>query len=128
MVKIKIIFSGKKAEIAQLVHSDGNSPAEEFISELKKRKPTEFIKLIALLERFAEFGEIRDITKFRSEIPPLYAFKAQQTRLFCFFLPGASKKTIVLLNGYKKESRKLSTTDSKKALQLYELFIKENKK
>lgn len=76
--------------------------------------PNERIKLLKLLKRMGEAGEIKDKTKFMYEGDKIYAFKPQPDRFLCFFF---SDKKIILTNAFRKKQQKLPENEKNKALK-----------
>lgn len=93
------------------------------ISYVNKLKETEKTKIIALITRFANEGEIRNKEKFKIEEHPIYCFKSDDIRVLCFFLPNPQMKSIVLTNCYKKKSNKMPPSEFKRALSIYKQII-----
>lgn len=117
---IEILVSGDKADIFVYKDDNGNKPVLLFIDQLQKNDQS---KIFPLLNLFAEKGEIRNDEKFKLEEKPIFAFKSYQVRLFCFFLPKASKKSLVLTHGYIKKKNKVPKKELDKAKNIYHKVI-----
>lgn len=111
-----LYVSGREADILVVVNDRGTSPVSDFIDKLDR---SDQIKIARLLLEFAERGEIVNTEKFKIEEKPIYAFKARQVRILCFFLPNAQRKTVVLTNGFIKKSQKLPRTELERARKIY---------
>ena len=107
---------GEVADILVYVDQSKVSPADSFISGLPRPEKN---KLDRYIQEFANRGTIRNDEKFKCEENPIFAFKAHHERVFCFFLPDAPKKTLVLTHGYSKKTQKISPRELKKAHQMY---------
>jgi phage-related protein len=115
-MSIELYVQGEKADIYVYVDSGGQQLAADFIDQLDESDQK---KVLQLLRRFAQKGEIHNREKFRLEEKPIYAFKSFQIRILCFFLPDAAKRTIVLTHGLKKKQDKLSRSELDKANRIY---------
>jgi phage-related protein len=103
----------------------GNCPTIDYIKNLNDSEKQKFL---ALINHFAEHGEIRNREKFRIEEKPIYAFKSFQLRVLCFFLPDMSKKTIVLTHAFKKKSEEMPKQEVERAKRIHNEVIGEIKK
>jgi hypothetical protein len=115
-VPIKLLLAGDGAEIYVYVNQRGDAIASDFIDGLSL---SDAKKIVALLRRFADRGEVQNREKFRLEEKPIYAFKSSQVRLLCFYLPDASKRTIVLTHGLIKKQDELPPPELIKAKRIY---------
>lgn len=121
-MSVRLLKSGRSADLYEYVNEAGKSFVDEFISscEVSQQK-----KIIKLLDTFIELGEIRNIEKFRCEENPVFVFKEFQARLYCFFLPDQTKKSIVLTHGTNKKRDKASSADLERAKRIYQEITKK---
>lgn len=122
---IKLLTSGTKSDIFVYIDYRQACPTTDFIDELTK---SEQVKIIALINRFAQHGEIRNEQKFRIEESPIFTFKSFQVRVPCFFLPGAEKRAIVLTHAFKKKSDKIPKQELERARRIYNEVNEEKRK
>ncbi len=115
-MKHDLLYSGAAADIRVCVGNRGNAPAVDFLEGLPV---VEGAKMVRLIEEFANRGEIRNTERFRAEDQGIYALKSGKVRIFCFFLEGAPRKTLVLTHGYKKASRRIPRGEFLRALRIY---------
>lgn len=78
-----------------------------------------------MLRDFSDRGEIRNTEKFNHEKDGIYAFKSFRVRILCFFLPGASKRTVVLTHGFIKKREELPSKELEKALRIRVEIVKQ---
>src|SRR5205085_12019438 len=77
----------------------GTRPSHAF-EYYKSLKAEERIKLLRLLKRMGDAGEIKDTTKFNFEGDQIYTFKPKPQRFLCFFFTG---KKIIITNAFCKK-------------------------
>ena len=118
-------WSDVGADILVYVDHRDNSPADSFISRLSRQEKN---KIDRYIKEFASRGAIRNKEQFRCERSPIYAFKAHQARVLCFFLPNTTKPTLILTHGYSKQTNKISPTELDKADRMYSDVIKAQPK
>lgn len=85
--------------------ADGDDvPVRSFLLELGKSRPNELKRLRVLFNRMAEVGKIINEYQFKDVDghKPLYEFKANDVRIFCFF----DDKKLILVEGDIKKSDK----------------------
>jgi len=114
---LKLLFSDQahKARIFEIVRN-GKSTIEKFFdNELRKKRPHDFIRMMNLILRFAEQGQIRNREKFVHEVEQIYAFKENQVRVYCFFGKG---NDLILCNGAIKKQDQARPEDLDKARKL----------
>jgi len=114
-VPLELYYSGQAADVHVYTNSRGDALAADFIESLPKGDQ---IKIIRLIQLFADNGDIRNPQKFRLEENPIYALKSFQVRILCFFLPKQQRKTLVLTHGFVKKSYKLPKSELDKARQI----------
>lgn len=114
---IEILISGEKADIFVYRDDSGVKPVIFFIDQLQINVQS---KIFPLLQLFADKGEIRNDEKFKLEEKPIFVFKSYQVRLYCFFYPKASKKTLVLTHGYIKKKNKVPKIELDKAKKIFQ--------
>jgi hypothetical protein len=78
-------------------------------------------KIVALLDRTAEFGPPQNLEKFRAVKGDLMEFKSFQDRLFCFF---DGPRVLVLTHGVRKQRNRHSAADIRRAETLREAYIR----
>ncbi len=121
---IELLISGINADIYEYIDSRGSSPSRVFMEGLPE---FEREKADALLRRFALLGAIRNEEQFIAEEKPIYAFKSFQVRLCCFFLPRATRKTLVITHGFKKKQGKMPRNELVRAKRIFNEIISEYK-
>lgn len=104
-------YKGERFEIEWFFDEREQSEVLEYYKSL----PTPLqAKTMALFERLATLGEIRDRTKFNSEGDGLYAFKPIPHRFLCFFVKG---RKIIVTNAFHKKTDKLPKSEKDRALR-----------
>ncbi|MDR3491136.1 MAG: type II toxin-antitoxin system RelE/ParE family toxin [Gammaproteobacteria bacterium] len=111
MIREYIAYKGAAFTIEWYYDSKGASPAFQYYKALNA---VERIKLLRLLKRIGDAGEIKDKTKFNYEGDQIYAFKPKPQRFLCFFFTG---KKIIMTNAFCKKQQKLLKSDKEKALK-----------
>lgn len=76
-------------------------------------------KVAALFDLFADFGEIRNREKFVLEEKPIFAFKSFRIRICCFFIPNASRRSIVLTHGFIKKKDDMPKEELDRAMRIH---------
>lgn len=117
-----IAYAGKKFTIEWYFDSNGKSMAFDYYKSLTV---PERIKVLQLLKRMGDAGEIKDTTKFNYEGDHLYAFKPKPNRFLCFFFTG---KKIILTNAFRKKQPKLPRNEKARAEKHkhdYEMRVKK---
>ena len=112
MIREYIAYSGNKLTIEWYFDSNGKSMALDYYNSLTK---PERIKVLFLLKRMGDGGEIKDTTKFNYEGDHLYAFKPKADRFLCFFFAG---QKIILTNAFRKKQQKLPENEKMRAKKL----------
>ena len=106
-----IAYRGEKFTIEWYFDENYNSEVLEYFNNLSE--PLK-IKTLVLFKRFAEFGKIRDRTKFNFEGDALFAFKPIPHRFLCFFV---KEKRIIITNAFHKKTDKLPKAEKERALK-----------
>ena len=117
-----IAYEGDCFTIEWYLDEKHNSPALDYYQSLDQDQRLQVLKLF---KRMGDAGEIKDITKFRSEGDKIYAFKPQPDRFLCFFQEGAK---IIVTNGFRKKQQKLPKGEKEKAISLREHYLARVKK
>ncbi len=112
---IEIYIPGRMADIYAYHNPRNEALAVDFIDGLNSSDQS---KLTRLLEAFVERGEIRNTEKFKHEKDGIFAFKSYQVRILCFYLPDASKRSVVLTHGFIKKREELPPKEFEKALRI----------
>lgn len=120
MIKEYIAYEGVSFTIEWYYDSKGISQAFEYYESLKVE---ERIKLLRLLKRMGDAGEIKDKTKFNFEGDQIFAFKPKPQRFLCFFFTG---KKIIITNAFFKKQDKLPKNEKEKALKYKSDYEKRN--
>lgn len=115
-MKHNALFSGAVADVRACMGNRGNTPAMDFLESLPD---FEQVRMMRLIEEFASRGEIRNTARFRAEGRGIYALKSGQIRILCFFLSGATRKTLVLTHGYRKTTQKMPRDEFLRAFRVY---------
>lgn len=120
----RIAYTGKAYTVEWYFDLKGKSMALDYYNSLTAQ---ERIKVLMLLKRMGDAGEIKDTTKFNYEGDQLYAFKPKPDRFLCFFYTG---KKIILTNAFRKKQPKLPKNEKTRAMRLkndYETRVKKGK-
>ena len=115
-----IAYEGSSFTIEWYCDTRNRSPALEYYNSLDN---DDRIKVLKLLKRMGDYGEIRDITKFMNEGDKIYAFKPQPDRFLCFFYQGDK---IIVTNAFRKKQQKLPPREKKKAVKIRNDYIKRD--
>ena len=100
------------------------SPIEEYIESLDS--PTQK-KVLALLKRFVEKGNIFNKEQFRKERGEIWAFKANQARLLCFYYPKAPNKLLVITSCLTKKKNKMPPIELDRADTIRQTILNNEK-
>jgi phage-related protein len=108
-----VIHAGKKLQIEFYQKTDGEMPAKRYLESLPDRTQA---KLLALVRWISDDGQIYDKEKFRivNKRERIFEFKPYKYRFFSFFIEEGK---LIITNGYKKASQKVSKKDLKIAIQ-----------
>lgn len=123
IVKEFVVYKGEKYQIEWYFDEKGNSEAFQFFEKCNEDLQ---IKLLALVKRMGDIGEIKDKTKFNFEGDQIFAFKPKPNRFLCFFTKG---KKIIITNGFIKKVQKLPKNEKLRSLKRkedYEERVKKN--
>lgn len=118
-----IFYQGEKFQVEFYYDEKGELPAKKYFDASSQKVK---VKLLALVKYMAENGKIFDITKFRQvdKKEKIYEFKPLSERFFNFFYEG---NKIILTNGYRKKTRKVSQKDLDKAINIKKDYELRNK-
>ena len=105
-----IAYKGPYFTIEWYCNEQGDSDVLNYVNNLSPERQR---KILVLLRRMGDIGEIFDKTKFRYEGDKVYAFKPQPDRFLCFFFSG---KKIIITNAFEKKTDKLPQNEKQKAL------------
>ncbi len=119
-MELQLYRRGERADILVALDKDGASAAHAFIESLSR---AEEVRIVRCISEFAERGVIRNEQKFRHEGNGIYVFKGHQARLFCCFLPVATRPSIVLLSGYTKKRDRMDRAAYDRAMRAYHAII-----
>lgn len=123
MSKEYIAYEGSAYVVEWYFDQNGRSQSFDYYNLLSDN---EKIKILRLLKRIGDAGEIKDTTKFNYEGDKIYAFKPKPDRFLCFFF---EKGKIIITNAFRKKQQKLPMNEKIKALSSkkdYELRVKES--
>jgi len=98
--RLVVVVRGAMRTIEYAVCINESSPARDFIESLNESDQR---KLVALLGRMAEHGNVPNKEQFKHVDGKLFEFKKHQIRVFCF----RDGDSWILTNGYKKKEDKL---------------------
>ncbi len=118
-----IAYQGTCFTIEWYCDEQGESDVFNYYRQLP---PERRRKVLTLFSRMGEIGKIFDKTKFRHEGDPIYVFKPQPDRFFCFFFTG---RKIIITNAYEKETNRVPQQEKRKALirrERYEQRVSED--
>jgi len=117
-----VICEGEAFTLEWYFNEAGKSLAKSYFDNLDEKMQA---KALALFQRMADIGIIRDITKFRNEGDDIYAFKPQPERFLSFFQKG---KKIIITNGFVKKSDKLPEAEKERAIAARKDYLSRTKK
>ena len=106
-----VIHHGIEYTLEWYYDNKGKSQALEYFNALSLIQKRKTLRLFVLM---GDFGQIHDVTKFRSEEDAIYAFKPQPDRFLCFFFRG---KKIIVTSAFRKKQDKLPRQEKEKALK-----------
>ncbi len=115
LISVHAIWRGARFSICEIAQGD-RYPVTRFIEGLGIQEKS---KIVSLYRQLAETGIIRNTTKFVHEEDGIYAFKANQARVYCFF---DSDKLVLLTNGATKKQRKADPNELARARRLREAY------
>jgi phage-related protein len=119
--QLKEILEGKRHDIFALVDND-RCVLEEFMKDLPR---PEQVKVLALMERMADYGSPQNDQKFKHLEGPLYELKSYQVRIPCFF-DGA--RVVILTHGFLKKRDRTPRTEIDRALRMAKEYFSERKR
>ncbi|MBA7656584.1 hypothetical protein ES703_64510 [subsurface metagenome] len=120
MLVKKIIIKGDKKNIAVFV--DGNKcECIDYIESLEKKTK---LKLKARMNVMANKGIIRNTDIFKYLEDKIYEFKADYSRVYCFF----EQNTIICTNGADKAKRKITKRQIDKAKKIRKQYFEEERR
>ena len=110
MKKEFVANRGDRLTLEWYFDTNGRSSALEYFEELSF---SEKKKLFYVFMQLSKRGKVFNKEKFRCEGDKIYAIKASQDRLLCFFFDGVK---LIVTNGFKKKSNKMPRREKEKAL------------
>lgn len=110
-MSLREICRGRWGSVIMAVLAKQVCPAVDFIAE---QKPGDKAKLMALFERYAEYGPIPNREKFKKVADNLFEFKSFQLRMFCY----QKGRQLVLTHGVKKKRDDLRPADIERAKRI----------
>ncbi len=116
-----VAYRGTEFSIEWYFDNSGKSQAFSYFESMGDKQQD---KLLYLIKRLGDHGEIKDITKFRHEDEQIYAFKPKPDRFLCFFFKGGK---VVITNAFVKKRDKLPAKEKAKAVQCREDYEKRLK-
>lgn len=121
----RIEHTGAKAVIELFVFDDGSCPARDYLDELNG---TDRQRIDSLFELMCARGEIRNKEQFKKleGSNGIFEFKRYQTRVLCFFGKGSPAR-LVLTNGVTKKSNKHAKSDIRRAEDMRQRYMGDNK-
>ena len=103
--------------------SQGEMPDEEdFLNDPQKVSKSEKAKIVALMRRYAEEGEItggQRCHRLKGRVRDFWVIKAHQHRLY-FFKEGNDR--IIITHGFKKQDYKLRPEEEDRMLSYREIY------
>ncbi len=112
---VKSAASGPRFDVQYAIDAQGRQPAETFLAELQVDRRAEYIGLLALFQRYADFGVLHNREQFKQLAgtdPTLVEFKKGQARVLGFYNgPGV----LVLTHGLIKKRDRLDPADIDRA-------------
>ncbi len=111
MINTEKLITGKSLDIYAITN-DGRCPVQEFIDGLESADQK---KVIALLQRAANYGLSNNTEKFKKLKDNIWEFKSFQVRILCT-LEG--RKVIILTHGFIKKRDKAPSSEIVRAKEL----------
>ena len=112
----QIFYKGRKFTIEWYFDEKGKSQSLSYFENLERSQK---MKLVHLVQRMGDFGEIKDVSKFRNEGDKIFAFKPKPDRFLCFFVTG---NRIIITNAFQKKQDKLPRAEKDRAIRIKEDF------
>ena len=114
-----LIHAGKKLQVEFYCKRNGEMPAKKYLESLPDNTQA---KLLALARWISDDGQIHDKEKFRivNKRARIFEFKPYKYRFFSFFI---EKGKLIITNGYKKESQKVSKKDLSIAIKYKQDYL-----
>lgn len=82
---------------------DGNCQVDDFLNDLERDQPKEYVGIMALIERAAENGPPKNTEKCNPVGDGLFELKHLHTRVLFFYQPG---RIILCSHGFWKPNKK----------------------
>lgn len=120
MIHLELLEKGKEKDIYEIVVGK-KSEIEELI---KKQDKATRSKINRLINELAEKGIILNTQRFKFEGDKIFAIKANQVRIYCFFDSG---RLILLTSACIKKKQKADPVELVKAKKIREIFEKNRK-
>lgn len=120
-------------ELEYIAYQGGKFTVEWYFDKRKRSQALEYyysltidekIKVLKLFKRMADYGEIKDKTKFVNEGNEVYAFKPHPDRFLCFFYRG---KKIIVTNAFRKKQQKLPSNEKNRAVKNMDSYVERVK-
>jgi phage-related protein len=113
------LYAGSKLSIFYAVREGGSQPAREFLKNLKQENPRHSAKILTLVKRLGDYGQIANKKQFTNERVGIFAFKSYQVRVLGFYGP---ERTFILTHGLIKKQQKLPSSEWEKARKIQTEF------
>ena len=114
--QIEELYRGETATILE-VKKRGRDKSEfrEFFEQLQEAEKK---KLLMQIKKYADHGIVNKlvIRKIKDDI---YEFKSGHNRVLCGLCSKQSRRTLVLLNCFKKQEKKTPENEKKKACEMF---------
>ena len=116
-----IAYEGEYFTIEWYFDAKGKNQALDYYQRMNT---DDRIKLLKLLKRMGDAGEIKDKSKFINEGDKIYAFKPKPDRFLCFFY---EYKKIIITNAFRKKQQKIPRQEKEKAQKKRHDYINRTK-
>lgn len=105
-----LAYRGRCFVIEFALLPEGQMPAKEFLEGLNEGDQA---KILSLIERLGDHGEIRNREKFKKvERTDFFEFKSFQVRIIGFFIHG---RRFVLTHGFRKKQDNIPKSELERA-------------
>ena len=117
MIKLEVFIEGVQKRIAVIVKKK-RSPCRDYIESLGDKERN---RLMALMNRLADRGFLKNKELFRNLKKNIYEFKVGSARVFCFFY----QDLVICTHGVKKPKKRRLQNEIKKVQKMRERLINQ---
>lgn len=122
MKKEYAIHVGTEFTLEWYFNEAGKSEVFEYVRNLPQSRQKKIVHIFTLL---GELGALHNKEKFRYEGDQIFAIKASEDRLLCFFYVDAK---IIITNAYQKQSMRMPVREKERASRARADYIRRCEK